>query len=136
MWLAFVLLAIGVGSKDPDSLSQVGGSDIGRREHTPFRIEPEVGQVSENSIHPPNKEPWHVLHEDVSRSNFANHSRHLGPESASGAVDTGLLAGDADVLAGESAGDDVNAPSPGSSIECRDVIVNLEGWKGAVALSL
>ena len=43
--------AIGVGHK-PEPVSLVRGSNIGRAETTPLRIEPERGQVSEHSSKP------------------------------------------------------------------------------------
>jgi hypothetical protein len=46
----------------------VGGADIARAKHLPLRIEPEAGQVPENSIDPSNKERLDVLHEDDARS--------------------------------------------------------------------
>jgi hypothetical protein len=44
-------------SKNEDSLSEVWRTAVGGTEHTPFRIVPRVGQVSENVSQSPNKEP-------------------------------------------------------------------------------
>ncbi len=41
--------AVGVPSKDEDALATMAGADIGRSNAAPFRIEPEAGQVSENT---------------------------------------------------------------------------------------
>ena len=46
----------------------------------PFRIEPQLGNVSENSVEPHPKVPWHIFQEDVAGSYFANNSPHFGPE--------------------------------------------------------
>jgi hypothetical protein len=44
------------------------GADVGRSEAVPFRVIPARGQVSEYVSHPSSKEPWDVLHDDVSGS--------------------------------------------------------------------
>lgn len=129
-----MLLAVGVGSKDPQSLSQVRGAAVGRREHAPFRIEPEVGQRPENSVEPSNKEPWDVLHEDEARSHFANDTKHLEPEAAAGAVESGALPGDGDVLAWKPTGDDVDTSTPGGPVEGSDVVMDWELRQAAVGL--
>jgi hypothetical protein len=43
----------------------VRGADFRGAEHTPFRIEPEVGQRSEDSAEVPS-DGWYVFHEDDS----------------------------------------------------------------------
>lgn len=55
-------------------------SHVERSDSRPLRIEPELGQRSENVSESASKEPWRVLHEDDFRSNDANHSEELGPE--------------------------------------------------------
>lgn len=74
----------------------------------PLRVIPDLGQVSENSLHSPSKQRCDVLHDDEARSKLANGSRVLAPQSAAFAVDPSSLSGVADVLAGESAAKDVN----------------------------
>ena len=108
--------------------------DVGRRTHDPLRIEPEAGQLSENSIEPPNKQPCDVLHEDVAGSNLANDSDHLEPEPTTGSVEAGLLAGVGHVLAREAAAHDVDAPSPGGPVEGSDVVMDRELLEESVAL--
>ena len=51
-----------------------------RSEHTPLRIEPHLGQVSEYTPEPPRSEHWAVLHEDVAGSYLVNDARHIAPE--------------------------------------------------------
>ena len=70
--------AVGVGS-NPDSLPEMKCSNVRRRKHSPVRIVPERGQVSENSSHPESKQPWDVLHDHVARSKVANGSGILSP---------------------------------------------------------
>ena len=75
----------------------------------PFRIEPEVGQVTEHPTESVSisNESWDVLHDDVSGSHSAKYVSHPGPSPTlvSGAE---LLAGVAERLAGETSADDVN----------------------------
>jgi hypothetical protein len=61
----------------------VGGTDVGSGESCPPRIIPDFAKVSEYSIHSPNKEPWDVLHEDVSGSYLAYESVELTPQAGS-----------------------------------------------------
>jgi len=49
--------------EDEDSLASVRRSDIGRSEHTPFRIEPERGKVGKNVGEPKRNVPCDVLEE-------------------------------------------------------------------------
>ena len=81
-------------------------SNLCGRKAIPVRVITGLGQVSENSAHPPPKQSCHVLHEDELRSYHANATHHLPPESRTGAGNSGALAGVADVLAGESSSDD------------------------------
>ena len=109
-------------------------SGVCRSQHSPPRIKPHRGQVSENSAKPPRSEHWGVFHEDESGSYLANHSRHLAPEPGAFAVDACALAGAADVLTGEPARDDVNASSPRSPVEGAHVVP--DGEAGEVSVSL
>jgi hypothetical protein len=115
----------GVPTKNPDSFSNVRCADISRPEHAPFCIEPDLGQRSENSIQPPSNERCAVLHEAEAWSNVAKNAMHVPPEAASLSVDACTAACGANVLAGESAGNDVDASLPFGAIKLRDVIVNL-----------
>jgi hypothetical protein len=54
--------------QDEHSIADMRGTNGRRRDAFPFRIEPERGQIPENAIEPPNKQPWDVLHEDVAGS--------------------------------------------------------------------
>jgi hypothetical protein len=113
----------------------MGSANIGCTEHAPLRIEPEVGQRPENNIKPPASDRWDVLHEDVSRSHFANDSVHLPPETAALSCEACAFAGDADVLAGKATGHDIDSPSPCGPVELGNVIVNLHVC-GQVAIGL
>lgn len=61
----FASLAVGVG-QDEDPLATVRGTERRRRKAFPLRVIPDLGQIAENSSHPPNNEVCDVLHEDES----------------------------------------------------------------------
>jgi hypothetical protein len=110
---ALIIEAVGV-RQDPNSLADVGSAGIVRPQDTPFRIEPQAGQVSENSSKPPRSEHWGVFHEDETGSNLANDPSEFKPQP--GFRPFKALArriGAGNVLAGETAADDVNVAAPG-----------------------
>jgi hypothetical protein len=65
-------LAVGVGmlwvGNDPNPVAPVWGTNGGSWYAVPFRIKPERGQVSENSLKAPSKQSCDVLHDDVAWS--------------------------------------------------------------------
>ncbi|VXB23597.1 hypothetical protein BURKHO8Y_110237 [Burkholderia sp. 8Y] len=65
--------------QNPDPLSEMGSAGIGRRNDSPFRIEPHRGQVSENSSESPRSEHWAVFHFNSDGLYLANDPSHLGP---------------------------------------------------------
>jgi hypothetical protein len=126
-------LASGVGS-NPHALSVVRSPDATSAEHSPSRIEPHRGQVSENSSKPKSSEVCRIFHEDVARSYFTNDPGHLHPESAPLTINACAESGRADVLAWESAADDIDFAVPWLSVERRDVVPDRESRENAVAL--
>ena len=80
--VSFQSLAVGVGH-DPNSVSLVWCANVGSRYAMPFRIIPDLGQVSENSAKPlsviPAKQHCDVLHERDCGSSFANNSDQFAP---------------------------------------------------------
>jgi hypothetical protein len=125
-----------VGAGNPNSLAFHWSTAMSCAQHSPFRIIPHFGHVSENVSKPPNSESWRVFHEDESRSHFANDSRHFLPESASVAIDACGFAADCNVLTWESAGDDVHSSAPWSAVEGAYVIPDWEAWQDSVPLAL
>lgn len=105
----------GVGH-DPDSLAQVGCPELSSGQARPLRVIPCFGQVSENSsdrrsvpsLPFPGEERGYVLHDDVAGSKLANDPGELGPKTRAGSVDSGAVAGGAEVLTGEAAADEVD----------------------------
>jgi hypothetical protein len=55
---------VGVGHNE-DPVTEVRGTNSGRRDALPFSVVPAGDQVPEYVAHSSNKEPWDVLHEDV-----------------------------------------------------------------------
>ena len=127
--------AVGVGTKDPDPISFVWSADVSRAQHSPLRIEPHLGQVSEYTSEPPRSESWGVLHERVSRSNLANDSSELHPEPASLSVKTFAFTGDGDVLARKSSRNHVNTASPLVSVKGTHIGPDRERGEASVILS-
>jgi hypothetical protein len=124
----------GVG-QNPDSLSLVWRTNVARAQHTPFRIIPQRGQVSENSSKPARSEHWGVFHEDVAGSYLANDSGHVVPHSAARSVDSCASSGCADVLAWEAPADDIDAPAPRFPVEGLHVVPDWEAGQASVPLS-
>jgi len=111
--LFFESCAVGVGhGDDEDAVAPVRGADGLRWDAVPLRIEPALGQLSENGTEPPpsvsRKESWNVLQEHEARSHHANDPHEVEEQAGLGGVDAGLLAGDRDVLAGEASANKVN----------------------------
>jgi hypothetical protein len=73
----------------------------------PFRINPDLGQVSENSAHSSTKQRCHVLQDREARSYQANGSNHMPVESRTGSGKSRAKTSVADVLTGESSRDDI-----------------------------
>jgi hypothetical protein len=76
-----------------------------------------------------------VFHEDESRSNFTDNSRHLAPEAASGSVDSGSLACGTNVVAGKSPADHIDPSAPRLPVERGDVVPDRESRQESVPLS-
>jgi hypothetical protein len=104
-------------------------------QHRPPSIVPERGKVTEDHGKSSSHKSRHVFHERVAGSNLTDNPRHLGPEAAALSVNTGALARNADVLAGEAAGDDIDPPGPWSPVELSDVSEDGELGQASITLS-
>jgi len=86
---------------------------VGCAETVPRRIIPERGQVTEHLGEVPpaarGSESRDVLHEHEPRSNESNDPSILAPERRTGPAEPRSLSGEAEILAGEPAADDVDA---------------------------
>jgi hypothetical protein len=98
-------------------------------------MEPECGQLSENDSEPPSSEIWAVLHEDESGSYLANDPLHLEPEARALAFESRAFSWRCDVLAGEPARDDIDAPAPWLAVEGAHVVPDREAWEVAGLLA-
>jgi hypothetical protein len=83
-----VLLASGVGN-NPDSVSAVGRTNVGCRNNSPLRIEPQRGKVGEDNVESSKSEHWAVFNVCVSRSYLPNDSRHVLPHAGFFPVNSG-----------------------------------------------
>jgi hypothetical protein len=115
------LPAFGVGH-NPESVSDMWGTNGRRWNAVPFRVIPDLGQPPEYVAHPSITEAWDVLHEDVSGSKCANGSKELRPEPP-GIVLRESLSCEADRLAWEPAGDEIDRLD-GRPVDSGDVSVS------------
>jgi hypothetical protein len=109
-------------------------SNVGRSKTIPLRIEPEVGQVAENSVESSGNKGADVLHEDETRLHLGDDAGHFAPEAGLLSVDTRAFSGEADVGAGESASDEIHRSTPRVSIEGSDVVPHRKHREAAVSL--
>jgi hypothetical protein len=120
-------VAVGVGN-NPDAVADVIGAEGSSRDAIPQEAIPERGQVSENVSQPETKQAWCVLHDDELGSNFANESGILAPETRARTFEASALSSHADVLARESADDDIDFNSgSGQSVGCESADVFIAG---------
>ncbi len=106
-------------------------SASGCTEHTPLRIEPEPGQVSENVSQPVTKEAWHVLQEHVAGSHLANDAGNVGPEPAV-IVYAPLVPGHAERLAWETGRDESHLTAKEAAWEGREIVPDRRAIQGLV----
>jgi len=128
-------LFVGVG-KYPNSVPTMPGAKVGSWKAMPFRIIPDLGQVSENSAKPcsrsvtgPTKDVCDVLQDRDAWSYLINQSDQLGIEAASSAfIQSNFGPGDANILAREPTRDDINGNSVASkSVGCEFSYVMIAG---------
>jgi len=99
-------------SDNVDTAAPLGHSEVLRVEYPPCQAVPDVGQRihddSEIVSFRGSKEPWNVLDEDPRRAERLCDAGELEEEAAAFPRESGPLAGDTEVLAGEAAADEVN----------------------------
>jgi hypothetical protein len=115
---------VAVGQQE-EALSPVRRAHVACAETVPRRIEPERGQVTEHFREGvpvvSGKEPRDVLHEHEARSHVSNDPAILAPEARPLARESCALSGEADVLAGEAAAEDVDSRE---SVDGADVVIS------------
>jgi hypothetical protein len=115
---ASVLVAVG---QDEQSLASVRRSDIGRAEHTPFRIEPERGKVGKNVGEPKRNVACDVLEEPERGTGLVEDSCDVRPEVALVGV-AEPSACDAERLARVAACDEIHRATPRAAIEGCEIV--------------
>lgn len=110
--------AVGVGHNE-DPSSHVGSTDFCGRKREGTRSVSEVAQLAPHRGQPGALAVRDVLDDDDRRPDFFGDAVELEPEPTSVAGETGLLAGGADVLAGETSAEEIDG---GKRPSCRDVI--------------
>jgi hypothetical protein len=116
---------VGVGH-NPDPVASVRRANGASWYAVPFRIIPERGQGSENGIQPSRKQRSDVLQDDEAWSQFANKTGDFVEQAAPLACEASAKSCKANVLARETATDDIDGNSIGSKSftgEGSDIIV-------------
>jgi hypothetical protein len=113
----------------------VSGTDETRRDAIPDAIEPERGQLCENSANvSSSKDLCHVFQEHEPRSNFANDAEGVRPEVAFIEF-TDVRTCGTPGLTWEARSDDIHDSTPRSAIEGSDVVPDWEQVQQAVPLA-
>ena len=128
-------VARGVG-KNPHPVAFVRCAGLIRSDNTPLRIEPQRGKVFQHDLQSSRSEKRGVFDETERRLDLSEDSGELGPQAGSGSGDPSTLPGCGNVLAGKSAGDEVNPPTPGVPVEGANIVPDGEPGQESVPLSL
>jgi len=106
------------------------------RKHTPSRIKPQRGQVSENSTKvSASNERWHVLQQCVAWSYFAKYSCGCRPHVSFVGCSPSLT-GATERLARKPGGNDIDSTAPLMPAEGSHVVPDRKLFEAAVSLSL
>jgi hypothetical protein len=120
--------------QNPDSFPDVLSSGIVRAQHPVRSHVAQAGQVPKNSSESPRSEEWGVFHEDEAGSNLTNDPGEFRPEAGPSSGNPSTFPSTGNILARESAADNVDGPSPGLSIEGPNIIPDGEGLKDSIPL--
>ena len=121
---------VGVGQNE-DSPSAMRRSHLVRGQHAPLRIEPQAGQVPENSPEPLSDEPRDVLQEHERRFHLANDPNDFWPEPAL-VCDTTAPAGEGPGLTREARSEAIHDATPRLAVERGNVVPERSRTKGRV----
>jgi len=119
---------------NPDAVASVRGVDVASSQYSPLSIIPHGGKVADDDPKASGGKARGVLDNDSRRPNFANDSRHLRPQARARAMDSNSLSCAADVLAGETPGDDIDASSPWVAVEGPNIIPDGKAREAPVSL--
>lgn len=106
-------------------------ADVVRSEHTPLRIEPEVGKVGQDGVKSQGKVPWYVLEEDQRRLDLVDDPSNVRPEVPRVGL-SGAVAGDGERLARVSRRDEIHDSAPRAAIEGREIVPDRRAIQGRV----
>ena len=95
---------------DPDAVPPVGCAKGGSGNTVPLRVIPDLSEPPENRVQSSSAKGWDVFDEAPARPRLGDDAVELEPEAGPVAIEAGAAPGDGDVLAGEPAGNDINAP--------------------------
>lgn len=112
------LVAVG---QHEEPLASVRRANVRRPDQTPLRIEPERGKVGEDDVKSQPKVSCDVLEENERRVALRDDACDVGPE-VSLVVDSELLAGDGEGLAGVARSDEIHATAPAFAVEGREIV--------------
>jgi hypothetical protein len=115
-WTLFVLLAVGVGTY-PDSGAKMGRAGIRSTHHKRPALVPRFFQVGRNPVISSSTERRNVFKEAKTGSGSSDDAEHFNPQTGTGSGDACAFSGKADVLAGESAANNVNCSAVVRSID-------------------
>jgi len=113
-------VTLGVG-QDEEPISSVRGSNVGRGEHAPLRIEPERGKVAKDVGEPKRKVSSDVLEECEGGGDLLEDSPDLGPEVAL-VVCALSLPGCTERLAWVPANDEIHRSTPRAAVEGSEIV--------------
>jgi hypothetical protein len=124
-----VLLAVGVGSNDPEAVSPMGSADGRSWNNKRPRGVAETFQVREHIVECHCDEPSNVFANDPSRSCECNDAAHLRPEVAVVCF-AFLFSSDTEGLTREATADEIDSSKPTQSVcvNCVDIIEAWDAW--------
>jgi len=106
-----------------------------RSQHSPSRIIPHRGKITEDHGKTSGNKQRAVFHKHETRSNLTNNARHFLPQTGPSSCDTRSFSSRANILTGEASADDINSTMPGFTIKGAHVIPDWESVKTSVRLS-
>jgi hypothetical protein len=120
---------------NPDPIPLVRRTGVDCSQHTPLRIIPHFGKITEDSGKSSSHKHRAVFHKYLSRSNFTDDSCHMSPHGRSLSVDSCAFSGARYVLTGKASRNDINTASPLLSVKRLNVIPDRERRENTVVLS-
>ena len=124
---SFQSRAVGVGH-DPDAIPPVRCANGGSGYAMPLRIIPERREAPEHRFQSARSKGTDVFGDDVARAEFADEPVELKPETRARPFEARAFTGEADVLAGEAAANDVDWSNAvlfkSCCIECPHVVID------------